>query len=153
MASPAKRLRMHIRLFFIHSAFYYLVHRMISFYISSLVLTKCSKVNLTMEKVDKIYSFHDLTYSNSRAQNFFKGGSMVNSPKILVCYQRWDISIIKKKQNLSFRMFFVWGQTDFWFQSYGQLKWGSSKKSDAFLYNSYTVVCKNAHPAIFSKFT
>ena len=32
-------------------------------------------------------------------------------------------------------------------------KLGSSKKSDAFHYNSYTFVCKNAHPTIFSKFT
>ena len=47
---------------------------------------------------------------------------MVNIPKILVCYQRWDISIIKNCKILALECFFVWGQTDFWFQSYGQLK-------------------------------
>ena len=64
-----------------------------------------------------------------------------------------ELQLNRKLQNLSFIMFFVWVQTDFWFQSYGQLKQGSSKKSDAFYYNSYTFVCKNAHPPIFSKFT
>ena len=35
----------------------------------------------------------------------FRGGSMVNSPKILVCYQRWDISIIKKCKILALECF------------------------------------------------
>ena len=33
------------------------------------------------------------------------GGSMVNSPKILVCYQRWDISIIKNCKILALECF------------------------------------------------
>ena len=34
-----------------------------------------------------------------------KGGSMVNSPKILVCYQRWDINIIKNCKILALKCF------------------------------------------------
>ena len=46
-----------------------------------------------------------LSQKNHLMKFGLRGGSMVKSPKILVCYQRWDISIIKNCKVLALECF------------------------------------------------